>query len=132
MWCGGECGATTPADAPITSTTTTTVHCCPHSTNMTHDHQRSAAPEHDTQRQPPQTPTNSTHLVRLVEQDADVVSFVAQVVWVALLGEGPVGLLDLLYSGIVVNLHTYMHGVSVSWGCQCRVCLCVCGRGQRC
>lgn len=45
----------------------------------------------------------ATHLV---QQDANVVPPVPEVVWVALLGQRAVRLLDLVYPCIVVHLHT--------------------------
>lgn len=62
--------------------------------------------------------TASTHLVSLVQQDADVVALVSQVVRVALLCQGPIGLLNLVKSGIVVDLSTQALSVQ-SVGCCC-------------
>ena len=45
------------------------------------------------------------HIVRLIQQDADVVALASRQVWVTDAGEVPVGCLDGLWSRIVVHLH---------------------------
>jgi hypothetical protein len=45
-----------------------------------------------------------THLIGLIQQNANVVALVAQVVWVALLGQRPVSAFYLLQRSIIINL----------------------------
>lgn len=45
------------------------------------------------------------HVVRLVQEDADVVALASRQVWVADPGEVPVGCLDGLWGCIIIHLH---------------------------